>query len=376
MFEDNMEEAQFKENILEAKTRMTAWWNHETTDRPVISYSYPKPNGKGRNYDHWFMARHPDNIAEFVQNAEIAYADRFYGGEQIPNLFLNYGPGVFACVLGATAHWREESETVWFERPSTLEDIVPALESAQLNANNEWYNRIIRVTEYAAAHSHKRYSVSFTDLGGVMDILASFLSPKDLMLAMMRKPQIIHTCRTIILEKLLRMYDDLANIFAKYNLGYNAWMGIWCPETWYPIQCDFCYMLSPKLFREFVLPDIKTQAAHMKYSIYHLDGEGELPFLDDLLKIPELSGIQWVPGVQNQIINQHNGADCWIPLYKKIQAAGKNLVIDPPEQWIAKCYKQLDNKGLWCSTSFGSHIMAEFWLPKFMGGYEGIEPEE
>jgi len=368
--------AYFKENIAEAKTRMAAWWNHEKTDRPVISYAYPKPNGKGRWHDHWFLAKQPENIADYITQAETAFADRFFGGEQFPNVFLNYGPGVFACVLGATAHWRPESETVWFERPTKLDEIVSVLENAQLNTNNEWYHRLIQVTEYAAAHSQGRYSVSFTDLGGVMDILASFIHPKDLILAMMRKPQIIHNCRTIILEKLLRMYDDLAKIFARYQFGYNAWMNIWCPETWYPIQCDFCYMLSPKLFREFVLPDIQAQAAHMKYSIYHLDGEGELPFLDDLLKIPELTGIQWVPGVQNQIKGTHNGADCWMPLYKKIQAAGKNLVIDPPEQWIAKCYQQLDPRGLFCSTGFGSYIMAEFWLPKFMGGFEGIEPDE
>jgi hypothetical protein len=367
---------QYKEDMEDAKNRLAAWWNHESIDRPVISYSYPKPNGKGRSYDHWFLAKNQDNIADFIKSAEIAFEDRFFGGEHIPNIFLNYGPGVIACVLGATAYWRAESETVWFERPTKLEDVVQVLENVKLNANNEWYNRIMRVTEYAASHSGGRYSVSFTDIGGVMDILASFLTPKDLILAMMRKPQIIHRCRAIILEKILRIYDDLEKIFAKYNLGYNAWMSIWCPKPWYPIQCDFCYMLSPKLFREFVLPDIQAQAAHMKYAIYHLDGPGELPFVDDLLKVPEITGIQWVPGVQNQIIGQSNGADCWMPLYKKIQAAGKNLVLDPPEQWIAKCYKQLDPRGLYCSTGFGSYIMAEFWLPKFIGGYEGIEPEE
>ncbi len=139
---------------------------------------------------------------------------------------------------------------------------------------------------------------------------------------MRRNPQIIDTCREIILEKVTQLYDDLAAIVARYNLGYNGWMDIWCPKRWYPLQCDFSAMLSPTLFRRFVLPDLQTQAAHMDYAIYHLDGPNELPYLDDLLAVPEITGIQWVPGVQGPVTSD----DKWLPVYQKIQAAGKNIV--------------------------------------------------
>lgn len=68
-------------------------------------------------------------------------------------------------------------------------------------------------------------------------------------------------------------------------------MNIWCPKRRYPIQCDFSAMLSPKLFKRFVLPDILTQAEHMDYSIYHLGGPNEIPYIDDIFASPKINGI-------------------------------------------------------------------------------------
>ena len=59
-------------------------------------------------------------------------------------------------------------------------------------------------------------------------------------------------------------------------------------------------MLSPRLFRRFVLPDIITQAENMDYALYHLDGPNEIPYLDDLIQSKCLDAIQWVPGVREE----------------------------------------------------------------------------
>ena len=54
---------------------------------------------------------------------------------------------------------------------------------------------------------------------------------------------------------------------------------------------------------------------------YHLDGPGELPHLDALLSIPELKGVQWIPGA-GQPDYTH-----WPEVYRKIRAAGKLIQI-------------------------------------------------
>jgi hypothetical protein len=61
----------------------------------------------------------------------------------------------------------------------------------------------------------------------------------------------------------------------------------------------------------------------MDHNVFHLDGKGMLRHLDVLLELPEIQAIQWVQGVgSDQPILQ------WLEVIKKIQAAGKGVVVD------------------------------------------------
>ncbi|MFX1455480.1 MAG: hypothetical protein ACFFDB_08920 [Promethearchaeota archaeon] len=359
-----------KEDIDEAKNRLEAWWNREIIDRPAIQYYYPREGGsilelRDIIFFGWKLAQNPDAIEDVISD----YERRLYGvafcGESIPSFIPYYGAGIMAAVFGVTPKF--QTRTMWFSKPTSPNDIVALLEDIKLNANNPWYSRLLRVTEYAAKHSQNRYQISMTDLGGILDVLSSFLGPREIILTMKRRPDIIDTCRAILLEKTLQVYDDLQDIINKYNDGCNSWMNVWSKKRWYPIQCDFCAMLNPIWFKRFALPDIKAQAAHMDYSIYHLDGINALNHLDDILSIPELTGIQWVPGDGKEPM----GHEKWYPIYKKIQAAGKNIVNTVSPSRISTMYKNFDNKGLLLRTAFFDKKLADFYLPVFIGGDGG-----
>jgi 5-methyltetrahydrofolate--homocysteine methyltransferase len=359
-----------KEDIKEAKERMNAWWDHEIIDRPTISYYIPKKRGMGGYLDAlgqgWKLAQNPDDIEPVLDRFEKTALTTYYGGEAIPSFWPNYGPGIVAAVFGVEPLFK--SQTVWFSCPTKPEDIVPLLESVKLNQNNEWYSRLKRITEISAERAGKNYQAGITDIGGVLDILSSFLGPTNMILTMKRKPEIIHTCREIILEKLLKIYDEHYKIIKSKCNGFNAWLNVWCAKSWYPIQCDFSAMLNPKWFKEFALPDIKAQVEHMDYALYHLDGPDAIIHLDDLLEIDGLTGIQWVPGA-----GRHSqGHESWFFLYKKIQAAGKNIVIDTPPENVPRLYKKLDTKGLFVRTNYSSEIIAKFHLPTSIGGEDGV----
>ncbi len=218
-----------KEDLKEAKERLKAWWDHEIIDRPVISYYFPR---KGSSLVglleslafSWRLAQNYDNIEQCIDIFEKKAPSAFFGGESIPSYFPNYGAGIMAAVLGVVPKF--QTQTMWFSRPTAPEDIFSLLESVKLDANNEWYSRLLRITEYAAKHSKGKYQVSMTDLGSVLDILSSFLGPEKLILTMKRRPNIIDTCRAIVLEKLLKVYDDLQRIIENYNDGCNAWLGV------------------------------------------------------------------------------------------------------------------------------------------------------
>ncbi|MHA1883965.1 MAG: hypothetical protein ACW96S_02840, partial [Promethearchaeota archaeon] len=99
----------------------------------------------------------------------------------------------------------------------------------------------------------------------------------------------------------------------------------------------------------------------------HLDGPNALLHLDDLLAIPELTGIQWVPGDGREPM----GHEKWYPIYKKIQAAGKNIVNTVTPSRLSTLYRKFDPKGLLLRTVFFNNDLAGFYLPSFIGGDGG-----
>jgi len=359
-----------------AKERLTAWWQHEIVDRPCLSY-YILRDGKDisiedlREYlDPWYLAQHWDEIGNCIDRFEDVLGKIRCEGESIPRFFPNYGPGIMAAVLGVEPEYNKKSGTMWFHRETSLEEIIPLLEDAQINKNNPWYARLINVTELAAKRAKKKYCIAMTDLGGVLDILSSFLGPEKIIIAMQRWPDLVDTCRAVILEKALKVYDALQTVIERYSEGCSSWMHLWCPKRWYPIQSDFSYMLSPKWFKRFALPDIIAQAEHLDYGLYHLDGKNQLVHLDDLLAISAIQAIQWVPGASEA----PKCSEQWMPVYKKIQAAGKSIYIDYCEHpsVVSHFYNELDPKRLLMTiATFGDNIRLKFILPKFIGGQGG-----
>jgi len=359
-----------KEDMIEAKERMEAWWDHEIIDRPVISYYVPKKGSVPLGYidalnDDWYLAQHPDEIRESLKIFEERATYTYFGGEAIPSFMPNYGPGVLAAIFGIEPKF--DSNTVWYNRVTKPEEIIELLENVKLNQNNEWYKRLLDVTEIASKIARRNYQISITDIGGVLDILSSFLGPTNILLTMKRHPEIIDRCREIILEKILFLFDKLQSIIERNCEGCNAWLNIWNKKRWNPVQCDFIAMLNPKWFKKFALPDIKAQIEKLDYAIYHMDGPYQLPYLDDFLTISELTGIEWVPGAGEPA----QGTPEWIYLYKKIQKAGKNIVIDTAPEKVPYIYNTLDPRGLFVRTYYRSARFAEYMLPSFLGGKEG-----
>jgi hypothetical protein len=61
----------------------------------------------------------------------------------------------------------------------------------------------------------------------------------------------------------------------------------------------------------------------MTHNIFHLDGKGMIRHLDRILAVPEIQAIQWVQGVGNDLPIMQ-----WLPLIKRMRAAGKSVVVD------------------------------------------------
>ena len=87
----------------------------------------------------------------------------------------------------------------------------------------------------------------------------------------------------------------------------------------------------------------------MTHNIFHLDGKGVARHVDQILELPNLRAIQWVQGVgEDRPIMQ------WIPLIKRIQAAGKGVVVDIAPEELEGFISELRPEGLYLCVATDS----------------------
>lgn len=360
----------YKDDWAQAKERLAAWWDGEIIDRPAMQVLAPRilKGGSLRIlFDesargHWDFALNPSAPDRAIDKFERWCSKIYFGGEAYPNLWINLGAGILGAYLGAEVKF--EANTVWFgaQWSSALSRGWDELYGLEFDENNIWWRHTRMITKRALERSKGRFLVGMTDLGGIADILASLRGPQNLLSDFYRKKQDVRVISQKITEIWHRCYDELDGIIRTEMEGSSAWMGIWSPRKWYPIQCDFAAMLSPRLFDELVLPFLREQCQRLDDPVYHLDGPGQLCHVESLLKIPELRGIQWVPGAREDSLGDHCGSRKWFPLYRKILSEGKNLVLALPPGYIRRVVKEFSPKRILFQTATISELAAKLLL--------------
>ena len=105
-------------------------------------------------------------------------------------------------------------------------------------------------------------------------------------------------------------------------------------------------MISNDSFKEYELPVLKEEVKMMTHNIFHVDGKDVARHIDDILAIDEIQAIQWVQGVgDDKPIMQ------WLPFIKKIQAAGKSVIVDLAITELEEFIVNMDPKGLYLCIS-------------------------
>ncbi len=337
----------FKEDWDKCKERFDAFWEGEMIDRCCIAIYAPRRKPVDSKYE---LREARDLIekwtdSEFLMNQAMHYfSNTYFGGEAFPLHWVNLGPGVAASFIGASYVLAED--TVWFDRNPIIHD-WNNMPEIRFDENSEMWKIVYGITEDFLEKAKGNYFVGITDLGGNLDIAASLRGTQNLLLDIYDNPEGVKSLVNKIDEIWFSCYSKLQELINKYMEGTSAWMGLWCRQRWYPLQCDFSAMLSPAMFEEFVKPSLSREAEFLDKSIYHLDGPGEIPHLDHLLDIDRLTGIQWTPGAGNPNVCDEK----WYPMYKRIQEKGKNLVLLGAEPGnVEKLLDNLSPKGLYIST--------------------------
>lgn len=333
------------ERMARVKEAYTRWWNG-TLDRPLVSVTlenaYPAP----ANPSHApFLDQ--SSCADFRWSPEQvidALDDRLsceeYLGDAYPRVnFGAYGPGVLAALCGAKLD--NSTGRVWFfpDQERELADI-----HVKYDPENVWAKRIKDIYRAGMEKWNGLVMMGMPDLGGVMDVAATFRGSEKLLLDLYDDPDEVLRLVREIQDAWYAAYNDFAEVLRPQQ-GYTDWSGILSSEPSYIPQCDFCYMIGNPMFREFVLPTLREDTGRLTNTIYHLDGVGQLNHLDDVLALEKLNAVQWVYG------DGKPSAPHWLDVYRKIQAAGKQMWIIGGAEDYLKVIKEIHG------TPYSSHYL-------------------
>lgn len=332
----------YKEDWSKAKERLTALWENEIIDRCCISVPVPRNKTGYTAIDQSPPSGYEDLVRfytdpEWILKRSVSkFQNTYYGGEALPSIFPNFGTGGHAAYFDCKYEFA--SDTIWF---------FPVINDWQrdklkFNPGNELLVTEKSVLSFLAEEGRGKFFVAMPDNCGSFDALAHLRGGDRLLLDMLEEPDIVKGAVKTLVSALISTGNELFEIIRENNDNgsCHGWMQTWSPGRHMQLQCDLSVMISPQMYEEFVLPELEETAGWLDNAIYHLDGREQLRHLDMILSVNKINMIQWTP-----VAGQPPTSD-YIPILKRIQKAGKGLVLLPEVWEVEKLLSELSPRGL------------------------------
>ena len=337
----------YKDDWPRVRQRYEAWWAGEMLDRPIVQVTAPRSAPEPQDE----APTDPELLLEWFTDPELVIpriertvARTYWGGDAFPLAFpLSPGlPAIEAAYLGCPYNVVPGSNTGW--SGSIIDDwhTRPAIE---VDPDNWWWRTTQELLRRGAEAAEGKYIVGIPDIQGGGEIVALMRSTERLAVDLFDQPDMVKVACAEEIQAWRFYYQTCFEIIHCHAEGYADWIGIWSDLPYVSVENDFSTMISPTMFEEFFVPALRLQTEWVDRTIFHLDGPGAIRHLDALLALPELDGIQWVPGAGASSMIE------WLELLKRIQAGGKRLHLGARPWEVKTLLSELDPQGVVLSTS-------------------------
>jgi len=299
--------------------RISAWWKGENTGRPLLRIGAPGGGSAVDLNQYWPTAESEPDLEAMVDAQIYNAATSHYLAESYPALPHSWGsrgtPMTMAAYLGGKVVFRED--TVWVE--PTIDDWDDF--DVAFDEGNYWVSKSKELIEIQLMKSEGKILIWLPDLGDALTVFSLMRGVERLLLDLVERPRVIKAKVKEFTRAWIEAHRYFWSLYREKLPGDCSWL-LWAPGKTYACQCDFSTMISPRMFREFVVPEIEDYAGYLDYIVWHLDGPDEIRHLDALLGIPEVKVYQIVPGQGRPPC----ASPLWLPQMKKIQERGRSVV--------------------------------------------------
>jgi len=318
--------------------RLELLLQNELLDRCCVAVTAPKDPlhpyvSENVGTEAWYMD------AEWILKRNVERMEKtYFAGDALPHIFPNFGTGGHAKYFSDEVSMIYTPETIWFEPYlESCADLRPAdLEQSR------YFQRELDVLRYLCAESRERFYVAMPDNCGSYDALAQLRGSEDLLMDFFDDPEAVKHAAGLVVdclrESTLRMFD----VVRENNHGgsTHSWMNLHSPGCVMQLQCDMSVMLSTDIYRDFIMTELRDSLEFLTHAAYHVDGQEQIRHLDMLLSLEKLTMLQWT-----QVASQPP-VTAFIPQLKKIQAAGKGLVLVVTPDQIKPLMENISSKGV------------------------------
>lgn len=344
-----------KSDFEEARRYWDAFWQGEIIDRPYVYITAPK-EGAPPAPRVPYPALIGGDYEAFARVFDAAASRTWYGAEAIPNWTASFGPDQFAAFLGAEMRQDPEVRTSWVQ--PFVHDWNDAL-PLRFDPDNRTWSEMRKLLEAGVRVGGGRWLIQMLDLHTNLDALQAIRGGVEMCTDLYdTPPELVDRALDDAYAVFERVYEEVYRICRMEEWGCISWTPFYSRGRLSTVQCDFLYLISPEHARRFAIPAIRREAAFLDHVVFHLDGENSLVHLDDLLAIPEIDVIQWVPGAGSSRPRHSQ----WLELFKKIQAAGKGLQVNAGIDEIKTLHRELRPEKVLYVTRAQSRAEGEAFL--------------
>ncbi|HHU48187.1 MAG: hypothetical protein ACOYEH_02255 [Caldicoprobacterales bacterium] len=339
------------------KSRFEALWQGEIIDRCCAAVVAPINDTRK-------LRRLPSDTEESVKyrtdgewvlkrNLEI-FENTYFAGDAIPIIYPDMGAACHAGFFSGAKYHLES--TVWYF-PS-IEEWSP--DSLQFDPESFIYKKTVGLIKYLSSESNGRYFVAMPEVCGNLDALAHLRGSENVLMDILVDPEPVLDALDKIQEVWKETIDLIYDIVRETNEGGSCvgWLYTWAPGLHNQMYSDISVMLSPESFQKFVYPELAEQSNHLDFPLYHLDGFQQTRHLDMICSIENLKMIQWT-NVAGEPSPVH-----FIPTFKKIQEAGKGLLLHVSIRDIETLMENLSSKGLYLVVNARDREEADYAMKK------------
>lgn len=316
------------------RERLLHFLHGEPLDRCCIAVTAPRdaahPYREVREgSESWYM----DAERILKRNLE-RFEKTYFAGDAFPVIFPYFGTGGHAKYFRNDIDVRYGTDTIWiFSYLNSCRD----LQKADV-PNSVFFRKELAIMQYLVDEARGRYLVGMPDNCGSYDALAQLRGNEPLLCDLYDDPEGVQYAAGLVCDCLEDATNRMFDVVRPNNMGgsCHSWMNIMSDGTFMQLQCDMSVMLSPRMYGEFIMPELERTLEFLDGAFYHIDGQEQVRHLDMLLTLEKVKLFQWVC-----VEGQPNVAN-FIPVLQKIQKAGKGVAIGITKKDLKPLLEALD----------------------------------